>query len=166
MHDALGRPLLVGSRVLIPAIVTAISPSEEYCNVTVLSVLGRRPDALKETISSINTGVMFRANDGEVLPPRVFDGDLSFPAASDLKASAGGTDSVQDRDAPHPAVRQLLRFFEYAHLPPALQAISKPFADLAQVIANGPQNAEATVALRKLLESKDCAVRACLPPKA
>lgn len=58
---------------------------------------------------------------------------------------------------------RMLRFFEYAHLPPHLQAVSGPFCDLArQVVSDLPANPERTVALRKLLEAKDCAVRAAL----
>lgn len=57
----------------------------------------------------------------------------------------------------------LLQFFEYAHLPPHLQNVSKPFGDLAHwIVATLPRNPERTVALRKLLEAKDCAVRAVL----
>ena len=60
---------------------------------------------------------------------------------------------------------RLLKFFEYEHLPEHLQVVSKPFCQLAQsindTIAPGP---ERTVALRKLLESKDAAVRAKLHP--
>lgn len=56
----------------------------------------------------------------------------------------------------------LMQFFAYAHLPPHLQAISKPFGELAEQVAALPSNPEQTVALRKLLESKDCAVRAVL----
>jgi hypothetical protein len=62
----------------------------------------------------------------------------------------------------HPAVEALLKFFTYDHLPAPLQEISKPFCELAERIAGGPQNAETTTALRKLLEAKDCAVRAAL----
>lgn len=59
---------------------------------------------------------------------------------------------------------QLLHFFHYAHLPPKLQATSAAFAGLARTIVNTiPRNAERTVALRKLLEARDCAVRANLP---
>lgn len=56
----------------------------------------------------------------------------------------------------------LEQFFGYAHLPPQLAAVSKPFADLAQqqIVDTLPRNPERTVALRKLLEAKDCAVRA------
>lgn len=58
---------------------------------------------------------------------------------------------------------RLIQFFAYEHLPPYLQQHSKPFADLAQVIVETlPANPERTVALRKLLEAKDCAVRARL----
>jgi hypothetical protein len=56
-----------------------------------------------------------------------------------------------------------LQFFAYAHLPPRLQEVSKPFGDLAQsIVKNVPRNPERTVALRKLLEAKDAAVRATL----
>lgn len=57
----------------------------------------------------------------------------------------------------------LLQFFAYEHLPEHLQTISKPFGDLArQIVETLPRNPERTVALRKLLEAKDCAVRAQL----
>lgn len=57
----------------------------------------------------------------------------------------------------------ILRYFHYSHLPPSLQAVSQQFCSLALFIVNStPRNAERTVALRKLLEAKDCAVRAAL----
>lgn len=59
----------------------------------------------------------------------------------------------------------ILRFFRFDHLPAALQPISKPFHDLAHaLVAELPASAERTVALRKLLEGKDAACRAALPP--
>ena len=57
-------------------------------------------------------------------------------------------------------IHNVLQFFRYSHLPPHLQERSKPFADLATIVASGPTNPETTVALRKLLEAKDAAVRA------
>jgi len=61
----------------------------------------------------------------------------------------------------HPATQALLQFFAYEHLPEHLQATSKPFHDLAhQIATSAPSNAETTVGLRKLLEAKDCIVRA------
>lgn len=57
----------------------------------------------------------------------------------------------------------LLQFFAYEHLPPHLQEISKPFGDLAKhLVGTLPANLERAMALRKLLEAKDCAVRAKL----
>jgi len=57
----------------------------------------------------------------------------------------------------------ILQFFQYGHLPEALQSVSKPFGDMAaRLIDTLPRNPERTVALRKLLESKDAAVRALL----
>lgn len=57
----------------------------------------------------------------------------------------------------------IMQFFAYEHLPAHLQEVSKPFGDLAKLIVETlPRNPERTVALRKLLESKDAAVRARL----
>lgn len=62
---------------------------------------------------------------------------------------------------------RMLKWFEYGHLPDHLQEVSKPFGQLAEqmcdTIEPGP---ERTVALRKLLEGKDAAVRAKLNPGA
>jgi len=55
------------------------------------------------------------------------------------------------------------QFFAYDHLPSDLQEVSKPFGELAKkLVAELPRNPERTVALRKLLEAKDAAVRAKL----
>lgn len=57
----------------------------------------------------------------------------------------------------------ILQFFEYAHLPQHLQDVSMEFRRLADmIIGMCPRNPERTVALRKLLESKDAAVRAVI----
>ena len=64
----------------------------------------------------------------------------------------------------HPSVAAILKFFTYEHLPVDLQAISQPMAEMAHRMAQMlPQNAELTTGLRKLLEAKDCFVRASLP---
>lgn len=69
----------------------------------------------------------------------------------------------------HPAIENVLRFFKYTHLRAAehgksdLRAMSAKFAELAETVADAnPDDAETTVALRKLLEAKDAAVRAQL----
>lgn len=58
---------------------------------------------------------------------------------------------------------QILKYFEYTHLPAHLQEVSKPIGDLArqmdEQLSDGP---EKSVGLRKLLEAKDCLVRAKL----
>lgn len=57
----------------------------------------------------------------------------------------------------------ILQFFAFAHLPPHLQMVSAAFANMAvAVVVELPRNPERTVALRKLLEAKDAAVRAVL----
>ena len=66
-----------------------------------------------------------------------------------------------DVRAPLPPI---LRFFEYEHLPVHLANVSRPFAQLATSVAlELPDGPEKSVALRKLLEAKDAAVRAALP---
>lgn len=62
----------------------------------------------------------------------------------------------------HPATESILKFFVYDHLPVHLQEVSRPFAELANRVAESSSNPETTVALRKLLEAKDAAVRAVL----
>lgn len=63
----------------------------------------------------------------------------------------------------HPAVKHILQFFAFAHLPANLQQVSEPFCILAEWTSKHlPDNAEKTVALRKLLEAKDAAVRAAI----
>lgn len=62
-----------------------------------------------------------------------------------------------------PDVEPILQFFAYEHLREDLKSVSRPFGDMAeQIVATLPRNPERTVALRKLLESKDAAVRAAL----
>ena len=63
----------------------------------------------------------------------------------------------------HPATLGILKFFEYEHLPSHLQRISVACYDLALTMVNSLEDGpELTVGLRKLLEAKDCFVRAAL----
>lgn len=56
---------------------------------------------------------------------------------------------------------QILQFFAYSHLPEHLRDVSKSFGDLAlHIVMTTPKNDERDACLRKLLEAKDCAVRA------
>jgi len=57
----------------------------------------------------------------------------------------------------------LMQFFVWDHLPSHLRVISQPFGELAQrLVETVPANLERSEALRKLLEAKDCAVRAAV----
>ncbi len=61
---------------------------------------------------------------------------------------------------------QILKHFRYSHLPEHLQDISRPFHTLAASLdATLPDCAEKSAGLRKLLEAKDCMVRAALAEK-
>lgn len=63
----------------------------------------------------------------------------------------------------HPSTQAIARYFAYDHLPVPLRAVSAPCHDLAEgMISYLPDGAELTTGLRKLLEAKDCFVRAAL----
>ena len=63
----------------------------------------------------------------------------------------------------HPATEAILKHFAFEHLPPDLQAVSRPVGELARSMAETlPGDPETTAGLRKLLEAKDCFVRAKL----
>lgn len=54
-----------------------------------------------------------------------------------------------------------MKYFDYEHLPEKLQNVSKLIGDLArQMNESLPDGAEKSAGLRKLLEAKDCLVRA------
>lgn len=58
----------------------------------------------------------------------------------------------------------IMKFFEFAHLKAHLYEVSKPICELAKEMdAKIPDSAEKIAGLRKLLEAKDCLVRAVLP---
>lgn len=59
-----------------------------------------------------------------------------------------------------------IQYFSYEHLPLQLQKISKPIHDLAHLMEEMlPDGAEKSAGMRKLLEAKDCFVRASIVPK-
>jgi len=68
----------------------------------------------------------------------------------------------QTTQAPPPTqVDPIMQHFALEDLPPAVAVVAKPFSELAaHIAATLPRNAERTVALRKLLESLDSAIRA------
>lgn len=56
MHDHNGSPLKVGDKVMIPCVVKHLNDGcPNYCNVTVETEHGRRPDGQKDQFCSINT---------------------------------------------------------------------------------------------------------------
>ena len=67
MHDANGKPLKVGDEVTIRARIRNLQEgTPDYCNVTVQTELGRRPDGMKETIT-LNTGVLEKVEEPAAL---------------------------------------------------------------------------------------------------
>jgi len=67
-------------------------------------------------------------------------------------------------DNRHPSIKAISRYFDFDHLNEPMRGISESCADLAQeMIDTIHDDPELTVGLRKLLEAKDCFVRAVLP---
>jgi len=63
----------------------------------------------------------------------------------------------------HPSTQHIARYFDYAHLQDPQRGFSQQCYDLAaNMIADLPDGPELTAGLRKLLEAKDCFVRATL----
>ncbi|QZI86104.1 hypothetical protein PODOV006v2_p0010 [Vibrio phage 15E36.1] len=56
----------------------------------------------------------------------------------------------------------MLKYFEYKHLPLHLQEVSKVLNEAAHKMDKLPNCAEKSAGMRKLLEAKDCFVRASL----
>lgn len=66
-----------------------------------------------------------------------------------------------------PRMSPIIRYFAFSHLPEKLQVVSRPIGELAlQMEAEIPDGPEKSAGLRKLLEAKDCLVRAALDAKA
>lgn len=63
------------------------------------------------------------------------------------------------------AAEPMLKYFRFDHLPAPLAQVSEQFFNLAaMLVTEVPRCPERTVAMRKLLEGKDAAVRAKLSP--
>lgn len=68
-----------------------------------------------------------------------------------------------DTSLRHPSTQHFGPLFEFEHLPEHLREISGPCHDLAETMVNSlPDGPELSAGLRKLLEAKDCFVRAAL----
>jgi len=95
--------------------------------------------------------------------------DIFAATYEPVTVSDNGVELVGDEvETETPAARSeptehILQFFAFAHLPPAMQEVSRPFGDLAQRIVDTTlSNPQRGVALQKLLEAKDAAVRAVI----
>lgn len=70
---------------------------------------------------------------------------------------------MKDLAGRHSGTVAVARHFSFGHLPPHLKVVSEHCHDLAEhMIDNLPDGPELTAGLRKLLEAKDCFVRAAL----
>lgn len=88
-------------------------------------------------------------------------GKMGPPVLPDLPREEGAQPQLSGVDSPDR--EPLLQFFRFEHLAEELQEVSEPFANLAKHIAIVlPKNNQRDRCLAKLLEAKDCAVRARL----
>lgn len=79
----------------------------------------------------------------------------AYPHGAPTKVS--GVNSAQGVES------QIIKYFNYEHLPAHLQEVSKSICVLAQMLDKQlPNSAEKSAGLRKLLEAKDCFIRAAI----
>lgn len=122
----------------------------------------------------IENGKTYRSRDGAKVGPvqAGHDGNYFWMGRAYTKAGYYNADGEPSRndlvaewvdETPTTITPQenILQFFAFEHLPPTLKEISRPFGQMAESMTKTlPRNPERTVALRKLLEAKDAAVRA------
>lgn len=126
----------------------------------------------------MTTEVIIKANHGwpVLVLPVIANGSMGFGPPHKVEPGAEYRTSVhssqdlliheiqpaENPDAPG-RTDIMLKHFAWEHLPPDLQVVSMPFGALARrIVQTLPASAERTVCLRKLLEAKDCAVRASI----
>lgn len=82
-----------------------------------------------------------------------------------LETHMKGDEMPSEQPQAEKPAERMMKWFEFKHLPEKLQGVSAQFwnvaCSLCAMVEPGP---ERTVALRKLLESKDAAVRAAVSP--
>jgi len=124
----------------------------------------------------MTTTILVEANHG--LPVRVMpltaDGSFVGPLvtveagfAETFHVHSGRDLLIHEVQPPHEAPvscdEPILKWFAWKHLPDHLQSISRPFAMLAdRIVKTTLRSPERTACRRKLLEAKDCAVRAAV----
>lgn len=73
----------------------------------------------------------------------------------------GGAQIVMGGGAVIEPTQNIRQFFEVEETSPEIKPLAKPFHDLSElIISTLPNNPERLMALRKLLESRDAALRA------
>src|SRR5690606_13447199 len=98
-------------------------------------------------------------NDVHTAPSSGSAAPAPVASASANVTLVGNAHTIRQESEPAPE----LRWFDFEHLPEPLRSTSKLFHDTAHALCQSvPASAERTVALRKLLEGKDAAVRATL----
>jgi hypothetical protein len=91
MHDHDGNELKVGDLVGLPCVITELSPQDDYCNVSLETIFGRRPDGMKETIQAINTAVLVLA---KPVPVSEIEPEQDSPQTLEEAATVGALSDV------------------------------------------------------------------------
>ncbi|MDX8492933.1 hypothetical protein RFN29_15245 [Mesorhizobium sp. VK22B] len=92
---------------------------------------------------------------------RYYQRDGNYHADGETSALDLIEEWQEPAETPEPPAEHVMQFFAFAHLPPTLKEISRPFGQMAEdIVRKLPRNQQRTMALNKLLEAKDAAVRA------
>lgn len=111
MHDAFGRELKIGDRVMVPMVVKALHLTEDFCNCQLQSVATMPPNHdSRIDLGAVNTQQILRANEGDDLEYRLkhegIDGVKIVPSTRHFKyvdpaesdgSSPSGYPSVRER---------------------------------------------------------------------
>lgn len=86
-HDLNGKELKVGDRVVIPAIVTAIHPSRDYCNLDVQFEHPMPPYRERTRFAALNSrqAVLAEGDKADIGPPAI-----PIPGAPSGEGQGGG----------------------------------------------------------------------------
>jgi len=101
-------------------------------------------------------GYLVEYTDGGAANHPEHKGYISWSPVDVFTASYNIMENINSNKTP------ILKYFTFAHLPEHLQKISAPICSLAILMDTLPNCPEKTAGLRKLLEAKDCLVRASL----
>lgn len=131
--------------------------AEERVRKMRLAAQGKAREAIAGTTNVVMRAALGAAGASEILTRSMWEDQQNPDTRRNSMSDTAPTETPAEPPEP------MMQFFGFAHLPDHLQQVSRNFYGLAEhMVRTLPRNPERTAALRKLLESKDCALRALI----